>query len=178
MRFGRILFLLGVSLLLSGCRGMEERPVTPKIVTHAFTDIEGRPARLQDVKARALLVDFWATWCPQCVRTLPTLNRLYAKYRGKGLAVVGVSVDEKGAAAVKPFLAKHPARYPIWFDLDKKNPRWKALGIRELPTLLLLDGSGQRRPGHPRANASWNSIFPEKKCRIRTAHRLPNPLCI
>src|SRR5512135_2008759 len=59
-------------------------------------DIEGKDVHLSDYKGKLVLLEFWATWCPPCKATIPDLIALQAKYAGKGLVVLGVSLDEGG----------------------------------------------------------------------------------
>lgn len=65
------------------------------------------------LQGKVVVVNFWATWCPPCRKELPSLMKLQEKYRDKGLAVVGISMDEGGANYVGKFLAKQKITYPV-----------------------------------------------------------------
>jgi peroxiredoxin/YHS domain-containing protein len=93
-------------------------------------------------KDKVLLVDFWATWCKPCVATMPQLQKLHGKYAEKGLVVLGVSIDEKGEKAVKPFVAKRKFTYPIVLDGGDK-PMWQAYGVKGVPALFLINREGK-----------------------------------
>ena len=67
-------------------------------------DGEGKTVRLSDYAGKVVLLDFWATWCAPCRGSIPWMNELSATYGSAGLAVVGISMDEDGWQAVKPFM--------------------------------------------------------------------------
>ena len=62
--------------------------------------------------------------------------------RAKGLAILGVSIDEKGAKVVKPFIAKRKFAYPIAID-GGESPAWQAYRVKGIPALFLIDQKGQ-----------------------------------
>ena len=103
-------------------------------------DLAGKPVTLADHAGKVVLVDFWATWCKPCVKSLPTIDRIASKWKDQGVVVLGVSIDEK-PALVAPFLKKKPVGYPMLLD-DPKNPTWKAYNVRFIPALFLIDRSG------------------------------------
>jgi thiol-disulfide isomerase/thioredoxin len=71
------------------------------------------PERLAmaSLRGRPLVLNFWATWCPPCVREMPALDRFYRDHNAKGWQVLGLAADN--AAAVREFLAKAPVIFPI-----------------------------------------------------------------
>ncbi len=76
-------------------------------------DVKGYAAAVAKEKGRVVLVNFWATWCVPCREEYPDLTRLEKAYRGKGLAVLGISIDSaKDLAAVDKFLAKMRPDFP------------------------------------------------------------------
>jgi cytochrome c biogenesis protein CcmG, thiol:disulfide interchange protein DsbE len=68
-------------------------------------------------RGRVVLVDFWASWCVPCRQSLPWLNEMQAKYRDRGLVVIGVNVDRERTAAER-FLRDTPAQFDIIYDPD------------------------------------------------------------
>lgn len=89
-------------------------------------------------KPKAILLDFWATWCIPCRQTLPILDRLYGKLAKEGLEVVGVS--KESLSDLQAFNQKHPAPFPLYRDADLKFSNHYR--ISAVPTLMLLDGNG------------------------------------
>ncbi|MCZ6842640.1 MAG: TlpA disulfide reductase family protein [SAR324 cluster bacterium] len=101
----------------------------------------GKPVRLSDFKGKTVLLNFWATWCPPCVREMPSMEALYKKYKQRNFAVLAISLDEGGATAVKPFIEKLALTFPI--ALDPENKVSKVYGARDLPSSFILDAKGQ-----------------------------------
>jgi peroxiredoxin len=104
--------------------------------------LDETPLTSRSYRGKVMLVDFWATYCKPCVEVMPELQKLADKYAAKGLVVLGVSLDEKGAKVVKPFLEKRKFTYPIALD-NASEPAWQAFGVRALPTLFLVNAEGQ-----------------------------------
>ena len=90
-------------------------------------------------KPKATLLDFWATWCGPCRKTLPVLANIYNKYSSKGVEVIGISSE--GLQELNAFYAKqHASPYPLYRDASQDL--WRRYGIRAVPTLMLLDKDG------------------------------------
>lgn len=107
----------------------------------AATTLDGKAVTLADYKDKVVLVDFWATWCAPCVKSMPEFDKLYAKHKGKGFEVLGVSIDTE-KQKVKPFLAKRRVSYPVLLD-DAKTPSWAAFKVRVVPTAYLINRKGE-----------------------------------
>lgn len=102
-------------------------------------DLQGRTWSLSAHRGSVVLVNFWATWCPPCRAETPGLVRVANEYRGKGLDVVGVSMDET-PDPVPAFVAKFQVPYPIIRPNMDSGP---AASIESLPTSLLIDREGR-----------------------------------
>ncbi|MCQ2053958.1 MAG: redoxin domain-containing protein [Fibrobacter sp.] len=90
-------------------------------------------------KPKATLLDFWATWCGPCRKTLPILERIYGKLGGQGLEVIGIA-DEDLSTLNAFYERQHRSPYPLYRDATQAL--WRRYGIRSVPTLMLLDGEG------------------------------------
>ncbi len=108
----------------------------------ALTDLTGRALSPATLKGKVVLLDFWATWCAPCRKSMPELQALHAKYSSRGFTVVGVSIDEGGVSKVKKYASSKKITYPIAVD-DEKNPAWDAFRVKAVPAAYLLDREGQ-----------------------------------
>ncbi|HYG90465.1 MAG TPA: TlpA disulfide reductase family protein, partial [Azospirillum sp.] len=107
-----------------------------------FQADDGTRRSLADFKGQAVVLDLWATWCLPCRAEFPDFDRLQERRGAEGLVVVPVSLDRKGWPAVDKFYTdtgvKHLKRY-----LDDERALTEALGVKGLPTTLILDRAGR-----------------------------------
>jgi peroxiredoxin len=108
-----------------------------------LTGVAGQTVRLGDARGQVVLLNFWATWCPACRAEMPSIQRLHARFKDKGLAVLAVSVDRGGAEAVAAFATDHAITFPI--ALDPGMAVADRYGVRALPSTFLLDRDGRIR---------------------------------
>jgi peroxiredoxin len=78
-----------------------------------LTSINGDQVSLSNFKGKVLIIDFWATWCPPCVKGVPEFSELYRTYKDKGFEIVGISVDREGPTVVKNFIEKNKVPYTV-----------------------------------------------------------------
>ncbi len=105
----------------------------------ALPDIDGKRWSLAEHRGRVVLVNYWASWCPPCRQETPGLDRLANEYRGKGVEVAGISLDED-LTAVREFVAEYQISYPI---LLPSNPSDLTTTIESIPVSLLYDRKGR-----------------------------------
>lgn len=113
-----------------------------------FQDLSGAPVRLSDLAGRAIVLNFWATWCPPCRREMPMLDEFHANYRGKGLSVIGLAIDEP-PGQVRRFVESIGVTYPIWVDaprsesgFDYSQEVFTRYGGVGLPMTVFIDRAG------------------------------------
>src|SRR3990167_1331514 len=87
---------------------------------------------------KPVVVDFWASWCPNCRRDMPNLNRFYEKYKDK-VEVIGVNLQEN-ESTVRDFIASRGISFPI--ALDPRGQASRAYGIQYTNTHVLIDRAG------------------------------------
>ena len=103
------------------------------------------PLTMASLRGKVVLVDFWTYGCVNCVNTLPHVTQLYAKYRDRGLVVVGVHTPEfpfeRSAANVQAALKRHGITYPVAQDNDSQT--WDAYGNHYWPAQYIIDQNGR-----------------------------------
>ncbi len=121
--------------------------VGPAMAAKRMPDFSGKTVNDQGkfdsatLRGKVVLVNFWATWCPPCRKEIPSLLKLQEKYRDKGFAVVGVSMDEGGSTLVGKFLAKQKVSYPVIIG-DAELARGFG-GVIGVPATFLVDRQGE-----------------------------------
>ena len=94
---------------------------------------------LDDYRGKVVLIDFWASWCPPCLKSLPKYNDLRREIGTTDFEIVAINVDENTDDARK-FLQKHPVSYPI--AKDPKGILPGVFGVKAMPTSYLIDRNG------------------------------------
>ncbi len=104
-------------------------------------DESGVELRLTDYRGKALVLNFWATWCEPCKLEIPWFIEFENKYQNEGFAVLGVSMDEDGWKAVKPYVAKMRINYRVLLGNEATARLYG--GVASVPTTLLIDRTGK-----------------------------------
>jgi thiol-disulfide isomerase/thioredoxin len=99
-----------------------------------------------ELTGKPLLVEFWATWCPPCRKSIPHLNEIYSKYKSQGLQIVGITDEDE--ATVKKFQKQIPMDYNV--AINTPGSIYQRFGITAIPTAFLVNKSGKIVwAGHP-----------------------------
>jgi len=127
----------------------------PQVPDLDMVDAAGKPMKLSDLRGKVVLLNLWATWCPPCVKEMPSLDRLQAAMGGDGFEVVALSLDRGGKAQVEPFFMETGIEHLAMY-LDPPMAAMKALKPPGLPVTLLIDAEG-REIGRLAGEAEWDS---------------------
>jgi peroxiredoxin len=144
-------FSLGLVLLLivAGCstsrtasaqsvKPTKDRKVAPDFV---LKDASGKQVKLSDYRGKAVVLDFWATWCGPCKVEIPWFVEFQRKYKDRGLVILGVASGDEGWDIVKPFATQMKINYPILLGNDATADLYG--GIEALPTTFIIDRDGR-----------------------------------
>ena len=104
-------------------------------------DVDGKPFRLDSLRGKYVLVDFWATWCAPCVAELPRMQAAYAKYHDRGFEVVAVSLDET-KSAVTDFVKTRGVPWRQIHNASGGADLVEAFGVSTIPATFLVDPQG------------------------------------
>jgi peroxiredoxin len=107
----------------------------------ALKDTAGNTLRLADLRGKAVLLNFWATWCPPCKVEIPWFIELQKRYGPQGLQVVGVAMDESSKEAVAKFAREQGINYTIVHGDDQVGDSYG--GIQALPTTFYIGRDGK-----------------------------------
>jgi cytochrome c biogenesis protein CcmG/thiol:disulfide interchange protein DsbE len=101
--------------------------------------LDGRSMTLSDLRGQAVLINFWATWCPPCRLEMPAIQQVYDQYRDQGFEVLAVNLQEQNAQ-VSAFAEEMGLTFPILFDRDGSVSHTYL--VRSLPTTFFVDRFG------------------------------------
>lgn len=104
-------------------------------------DIDGKTVKLSDFHGKAVVLNFWATWCPPCKTEMPWLVDLQQQYSPEGLTVVGVALDEAGDDEIAKFARDMKLNYPVLIGDDKTSDAYGS--VQMLPTTFYIDREGK-----------------------------------
>ena len=108
--------------------------------TFSVRTLDGKPLRLSDLRNRAVVVDFWATWCGPCRASMPHLSTMQTRYEKQGLTVIGLSVDESGPQGVKKFANQLGVKFTLAMAKDDVLDAYGP--IRSIPTTFFINRKG------------------------------------
>lgn len=120
-----------------------------------FKDAAEADKTLADFKGKALVVNFWATWCAPCVKEMPTLDALQAQMGGDTFQVVTISQDREGAKVAQPFVEKNGWKNLALY-VEPQGRFQRDASIRGLPTTIVIDRTG-KEVGRVEGEVNWTS---------------------
>ena len=97
-------------------------------------------AKLAEYKGKVIVLDFWASWCGTCQKSIPWLESLQSKYGAGNFQIVGINVDKKKEDADR-IIAKLGMHLPVIFDANGELP--EALKVEGMPYSVIVNSSGQ-----------------------------------
>ncbi len=152
-RLLKLLFWLPVVILiavvvigaLSGLEIGRKKQPRPVIGEQArdftYLNLEGKEVSLSDFyEKKVVFINIWATWCPSCKEELPTVQKMYEKFKGDDFEVLAVSIDATGKKAVLSFMKKYGLTFPVL--LDTTGSIQLLYGTTGVPESFIIDKKG------------------------------------
>jgi peroxiredoxin len=104
-------------------------------------DASDKPVNLSDFRGKVILLNFWATWCRPCGAEIPMLEGFQQAYANQGFVVLGVSMDDDGWKAVRPFTESKKMNYPVVIANDRISDLFG--GLKAIPQTFIIDRQGR-----------------------------------
>ena len=118
------------------------KPIQPGVEAPDFTypDLNGKEVSLAGYRGKVVLVNVWATWCPPCRQEMPSMQRLYEKFKGENFEILAVSIDSERSEAVASFMREMNLAFPALVDPGETiKPLY---GITGVPESFIIDKKG------------------------------------
>jgi peroxiredoxin len=136
-----ILILLMIFLI--GAAGIHDSLAVEKLPAPEFTlkTLDNKKVSLKDFKGKYVFLNFWATWCGPCREEMPSMERLYQRFKSeKNFTMLAVSIDRGSAKAVKRFIEERSFTFTVLLDDD--NEAAAEYGVMGIPSTYLIDTEG------------------------------------
>lgn len=128
-------FLFAVSLFA------QQQPEVGKQASEInLPDQKGKNISLASLKGKVVLIDFWASWCVPCRKTIPSLKKIYSKYKSKGFEIYGISLDTDEYSWKKAVFEEGIKWMQV---LDKTGDTAAVWNVNYIPNTFLLDKTGK-----------------------------------
>ena len=115
-----------------------QKPTAPAVT---FTTLEGKPISLESLRGKVVLVNFWATSCPGCIKEMPGMVETYNQYKNKGFEIVAIAMSYDPPNYVLNFVQTRQLPFPVALDVDGAHAR--AFGNVQLtPTSFIVGKDG------------------------------------
>ncbi|MDD5758986.1 MAG: redoxin family protein [Desulfobulbaceae bacterium] len=140
-----VLFTLMATLLVPQSSLARTSPwdieVLPTTLAPAFSlpDTDGTPLSSKSFQGKVMLINFWATWCAPCRGEMPALDTLQQEYKGKGLVIIGINIDND-LGQVKQFIKDTNTKFLILHDPEMRTH--DSYKVTSYPTTFLVDRKG------------------------------------
>jgi len=141
MKFAKPALIAVAVLAIAGAffYALMDRPGAPAIT---FTTLEGKPIVLDELRGKVVLVNFWATSCPGCIKEMPGMIETYQQYKGRGFEIVAVAMSYDPPNYVVNFVQTRQLPFPVALDVDGEHAR--ACGNVQLtPTSFIIGKDGR-----------------------------------
>ena len=128
-----------------------DRPQTaPAAIEFSLPDLSGKQRNIKEWQGKVLIINFWATWCPPCLKEIPEFIKIQDEFADMGLQFIGIAIDEK--SAVEEYLNTLAINYPQLIAGDTGITLSHQLGniVNAVPFTLIVNQQGQiihRQPG-------------------------------
>jgi thiol-disulfide isomerase/thioredoxin len=114
---------------------------TPLAIDFAVPLAGGGTRNIQELSGKVVFLNFWAAWCPPCRQEMPSMEKLYQKFKPQGLEILAVNCGDK-PEIVRAFMVEHKLSFPAGLDVSGKITG-RLYGINAFPTTYIIDRQGR-----------------------------------
>ena len=139
-----IAFISGLSVrgLLSSPQTKPGQESQNQLPEFSLSGLDGKQHSIKEWQGQVLVLNFWATWCPPCLKEMPEFEAVQSEFAKKGLQVIGIALDD--AEPVKEFIASKHITYPILLGEDQGMKIAHDLGniVNTVPFTVIVNKNG------------------------------------
>ncbi|WP_262965960.1 TlpA family protein disulfide reductase [Methylobacter psychrophilus] len=144
------LLALGGGIMVRGFLSPTEQTKPIPLPEFNLPDVEGNQHNISEWQGKIRIINFWATWCPPCIKEIPEFIALQEQYAAKGVQFIGIAIDDQ--ESVEKYLASTKINYPILIGEVNGIALAHQLGniVDAVPFTLIVNQQGQiihRQPG-------------------------------
>ena len=139
MKRAALFIVLITCVTIFGCK-TGEGSLRPPAQDFSLQDLNNRTVTFSDYRGKAVILNFFATWCPPCRSEIPYFIELLDEYAGKGLAVIGISLDQGGPDKLRDFVKDMGIDYPILMNDGVVDKQFGP--INSIPVTFIIDKDG------------------------------------
>ena len=131
-----VLIVLALLLVINSRRSvLRNGTPAPPVAAGAWMNIP-QPVSLEAFRGKIVVVEFWATWCPPCVQSIPHLNKLHRTWKDRDVVILALT--DEPPEMVAPFVRQHKIEYPV--GMNSRSDR--DYGITSIPHVFVIDPAG------------------------------------
>ena len=170
MRTAKIIVSIGAALFAAVAIGaiaaVSSMTITRPAPEVRFNALSGEPFATSDLRGKVVVINFWATWCPDCIKEMPKLVDTHRKFAGRAYETVAVAVSKDRREDVVRFNAAHALPFRTVFDQSGEVAR-EFGNVRITPTTIVIDKHGKilkRYVGEPK----WSELHELLEREVRS----------
>ena len=118
-------------------------PLSGPAVDFDAVDITGKDLKLSEFKGKIVILDFWATWCPPCLKEIPNLKKIYSKYKDDDFEIISIALERKPKEHALKFVSDNDMDWVHIIDKDKGKEIATEYKIRYIPTMYIINKKGE-----------------------------------
>jgi thiol-disulfide isomerase/thioredoxin len=142
-----ILLILGLFIIksyygdLDSHRSFSALPEGTEVQKFTLTNVENKKISLEDLDYKILVVNFWASWCHPCIVEIPSLVKLYNKFKDQGLKLIFINLDEKPEVMIPKILPPLGVNFESYYDHEQKLS--ELFNVSGVPLTVVLDSNNK-----------------------------------